>query len=75
MTTTSEATLEAQIEELDEKTSIAAASLKMARKQPVGVAGLTVVILMIVAALFCAVVDAVSSGVQRLRQHADVAEW
>jgi len=52
MTTTSEATLEAQIEELDEKTSIAAASLKMARKQPVGVAGLTVVILMIVAALF-----------------------
>lgn len=52
MTTTSESTVEAQIEELDPKASWTDACLKMARKQPVGVAGLGVVILMIVAAIF-----------------------
>tara|TARA_R110000787_G_scaffold211281_2_gene320976 strand:- start:20215 stop:21117 length:903 start_codon:yes stop_codon:yes gene_type:complete len=52
MTTTSEAALESQIEDLDEKPSIGAAVVKMARKQPVGVAGLAVVLLMIIAAVF-----------------------
>ena len=52
MTTTSESTIESQIEDLDEKPSMFAAIAKMARKQPVGVAGLSVVILMIIAALF-----------------------
>jgi len=52
MTTTSESVIEAQIEELDPKTPISEAIMKMARKQPVGVAGLAVVILMILAAIF-----------------------
>ncbi len=52
MTTTSESSLESQIEDLDAKPSIGEAIVKMARKQPVGVAGLAVVILMIIAAIF-----------------------
>ena len=52
MTTTSEAALESQIEDLDDKPSFYETCKKMARKQPVGVAGLAVVILMIIAALF-----------------------
>jgi peptide/nickel transport system permease protein len=52
MTTTSESVIEAQIEELDPKTPISESIMKMARKQPVGVAGLAVVILMILAAIF-----------------------
>jgi peptide/nickel transport system permease protein len=52
MTTTSESSLESQIEDLDNKPSIGSAIVKMARKQPVGVAGLAVVILMIIAAIF-----------------------
>ena len=52
MTTTSEAALESQIEDLDDKVSFYEACKKMARKQPVGVAGLAVVILMIIMAVF-----------------------
>lgn len=52
MTTTSESVLESQIEDLDEKQSILQATMKMARKQPVGVAGLAVVLLMIISAVF-----------------------
>lgn len=52
MTTISESALEAQIEDLEDKTPWHQAAMKMARKQPVGVAGLAVVILMIIAAVF-----------------------
>lgn len=52
MTTTSESIVEAQIEELDEKTPWTQACIKMAKKQPVGVAGLIVVIAMIFAGMF-----------------------
>lgn len=52
MTTTSEAAVEAQIEELEEKKPWTQACIKMAKKQPVGVAGLAVVIAMIIAGLF-----------------------
>lgn len=52
MTTTSEAAVEAQIEELEEKTPWTQAMVKMAKKQPVGVAGLAVVIAMIFAGAF-----------------------
>ena len=52
MTTTSESALEAQVEDLQDKTPFWQAAKKMARKQPVGVAGLGVVVLMIFAAIF-----------------------
>lgn len=52
MTTPSEAVVESQVEELEDKAPWSQAALKMARKQPVGVAGLAVVILMIIAGLF-----------------------
>jgi len=52
MATINEAALEAQIEELEAKTPWYVSVQKMARKQPVGVAGLAVVILMIFAAIF-----------------------
>lgn len=52
MTTVSESALEAQVEDLQDKTPFWKAAKKMARKQPVGVAGLGVVILMIFAAIF-----------------------
>lgn len=52
MATVSESALEAQIEDLEDKTPLWQKAKKMARKQPVGVAGLAVVILMIFAAIF-----------------------
>ncbi len=52
MNTISESAVEAQVEELQEKTPFTQTALNMARKQPVGVAGLGVVILMIFAAIF-----------------------
>ncbi len=52
MTTVSESALEAQIEDLEDKTPWLQRAKTMARKQPVGVAGLAVVILMIFAAIF-----------------------
>ncbi len=52
MATINEAILEAQIEELEDKTPWYVAVKKMARNQPIGVAGLSVVILMIFAAIF-----------------------
>ena len=52
MTTTSEVAVEAQVEELADKTPFTQAAMKMARKQPVGVAGLIVVIAMIIAGVF-----------------------
>jgi len=52
MTTTSEVAVESQVEDLTEKGSWFAAAGKMARRQPVGVAGLSVVLLMIFAAIF-----------------------
>jgi peptide/nickel transport system permease protein len=51
MNTVSESALEAQVEELD-KTPLWQKAKTMARKQPIGVAGLGVVILMIFAAIF-----------------------
>ncbi len=52
MATPSETVVEAQVEDLDTKTTWGQAAAKMARKQPVGVAGLAVVILMIIAGAF-----------------------
>ena len=52
MVTTSEAAVEAQVEELEEKTPWFQSCMKMAKKQPVGVAGLAVVIAMIFAGMF-----------------------
>ena len=52
MTTVSESAVEAQIEELGDKTPFLKAAAKMARKQPIGVAGLAVVVLMIFASVF-----------------------
>lgn len=52
MSTTSEAAVEAQVEELEDKEPWTQAAMKMARKQPVGVAGLAVVIAMIIAGMF-----------------------
>ncbi len=52
MTTTTESAIEAKIEELDSKESFWNIICKMARKQPVGVAGMGVVVLMIFAAIF-----------------------
>lgn len=52
MTTVSESALEAQVEDLTDKTPFLQKAKTMARKQPVGVAGLAVVILMIFAAIF-----------------------
>ncbi len=51
MATTSESALEAQLEDLDQSSFFESAK-KMARKQPVGVAGLAVVVLMIFMAIF-----------------------
>ena len=52
MTTVSESAVEAQVEDLEDKTPFWQKAKTMARKQPVGVAGLAVVILMIFAAIF-----------------------
>lgn len=52
MTTVTESAVEAQVEDLTPKTSFWKASVKMARNQPVGVAGLGVVFLMVFAAIF-----------------------
>ena len=52
MTTTTESAVEAKFEELESKESLWKAAAKMARNQPVGVAGIAVVILMIFAAIF-----------------------
>lgn len=52
MTTTTESAIEAKIEELESKDTLWTVIAKMARKQPVGVAGLAVVVLMIIAAIF-----------------------
>lgn len=52
MTTPSETAVEAQVEDLQIKASFWQSAKRMARKQPVGVAGLFVVILMIFAAIF-----------------------
>ncbi|WNJ98820.1 ABC transporter permease [Thalassospiraceae bacterium LMO-JJ14] len=52
MTTITESAVEAQVEELGDKTPFFQAALKMARKQPIGVAGLAVVVLMIFASIF-----------------------
>lgn len=52
MTTTTKTTTEAQFEAVSEKEPVWKSMVKMARKQPVGVAGLAVVILMIFAAIF-----------------------
>ncbi|MBO6949210.1 MAG: ABC transporter permease [Rhodospirillales bacterium] len=52
MTTVSESAIEAQVEDLTDKTPFLQKAKTMARKQPVGVAGLAVVILMIFAAIF-----------------------
>ncbi len=52
MTTVTESAVEAQVEDLTPKTSFWKAAIKMARNQPVGVAGLGVVFLMVFAAIF-----------------------
>ena len=52
MTTITESAVEAQVEDLGDKSPWYVAVQKMARKQPVGVAGLAVVLLMIFAAIF-----------------------
>ncbi len=52
MTTVTESAVEAQVEDLTPKTSLWKAAVKMARNQPVGVAGLGVVFLMVFAAIF-----------------------
>lgn len=52
MTTVTESAVEAQVEDLTPKTSFWKAAVKMARNQPVGVAGLGVVFLMVFAAIF-----------------------
>ena len=52
MTTTTKTTTDAQFEAVSEKQPVWKSMVKMARKQPVGVAGLGVVILMIFAAIF-----------------------
>jgi len=52
MTTVSESAVEAQVEDLKDKTPFLQAAAKMARKQPIGVAGLAVVVLMIFASVF-----------------------
>lgn len=52
MVTTTETAVESQIEELGEKKSFLQGARTMARKQPVGVAGLIVVIAMIIAGVF-----------------------
>lgn len=52
MTTVSESAVEAQVEDLQDKTPWYIAARKLARKQPVGVAGLGIVVLMIFAAIF-----------------------
>jgi len=55
MATINEALLVAQVEELEEKTPFIITVLKMLRKQPIGIAGLIVVLLMIFAAIFAPV--------------------
>ncbi len=52
MTTTTKTAAETQFEALAEKKPFWTSAVKMARKQPVGVAGLSVVILMIFASIF-----------------------
>lgn len=52
MTTVSGSAVEAQVEDLGDKTPWYQMAAKLARKQPVGVAGLAVVVLMIFAAIF-----------------------
>ena len=52
MAIVNEASLEAQLEELEEKTPWFEAAKTMARKQPVGVAGLIIVLLMVFASIF-----------------------
>ncbi|MDC1213573.1 ABC transporter permease [Rhodospirillales bacterium] len=52
MAIVNEASLEAQLEELEEKTPWFLAAKTMARKQPVGVAGLIIVLLMVFASIF-----------------------
>ncbi len=52
MTTTSEATVESAIEDLDQKKSWYVVFVTLCRKQPLGAAGLGVVIIMIIMAIF-----------------------